>query len=261
MMILSGAKKNQKKMSEPTINEKSHFKISLPMAIQAIGLVLVLVYGYRDLESRIRLLEVESEFNTNSIKEMVALQEKPIPSDIEQNQRLDYLEAEVVGNGDDLEYLKIAGKLLKDSGIKTKIIRQYLPIMNKLVNSYLTAMDSYFNFELDENFNEIIKSRYRDIFSYASFSEGEKMRIDLALLFTWRSIAKMKNSANTNLLILDEVFDSSLDSTGTEEFLKLLHTLGSNTNVYIISHKGESLYEKFEHVIRFEKVKNFSKVV
>ena len=162
---------------------------------------------------------------------------------------------------DDLEYLKIAGKLLKDSGIKTKIIRQYLPIMNKLVNSYLTAMDSYFNFEVDENFNEIIKSRYRDIFSYASFSEGEKMRIDLALLFTWRSIAKMKNSANTNLLILDEVFDSSLDSTGTEEFLKLLHTLGSNTNVYIISHKGESLYEKFEHVIRFEKVKNFSKVV
>ena len=174
---------------------------------------------------------------------------------------LDEFNEEKRSLSDDLEYLKIAGKLLKDSGIKTKIIRQYLPIMNKLVNSYLTAMDSYFNFELDENFNEIIKSRYRDIFSYASFSEGEKMRIDLALLFTWRSIAKMKNSANTNLLILDEVFDSSLDSTGTEEFLKLLHTLGSNTNVYIISHKGESLYEKFEHVIRFEKVKNFSKVV
>ena len=174
---------------------------------------------------------------------------------------LDEFNEEKRSLSDDLEYLKIAGKLLKDSGIKTKIIRQYLPIMNKLVNSYLTAMDSYFNFELDENFNEIIKSRYRDIFSYASFSEGEKMRIDLALLFTWRSIAKMKNSANTNLLILDEVFDSSLDSTGTEEFLKLLHTLGSYTNVYIISHKGESLYEKFEHVIRFEKVKNFSKVV
>ena len=174
---------------------------------------------------------------------------------------LDEFNEEKRSLSDDLEYLKIAGKLLKDSGIKTKIIRQYLPIMNKLVNSYLTAMDSYFNFELDENFNEIIKSRYRDIFSYASFSEGEKMRIDLALLFTWRSIAKMKNSANTNLLILDEVFGSSLDSTGTEEFLKLLHTLGSNTNVYIISHKGESLYEKFEHVIRFEKVKNFSKVV
>ena len=174
---------------------------------------------------------------------------------------LDEFNEEKRSLSDDLEYLKIAGKLLKDSGIKTKIIRQYLPIMNKLVNSYLTAMDSYFNFELDENFNEIIKSRYRDIFSYASFSEGEKMRIDLALLFTWRSIAKMKNIANTNLLILDEVFDSSLDSTGTEEFLKLLHTLGSNTNVYIISHKGESLYEKFEHVIRFEKVKNFSKVV
>jgi len=162
---------------------------------------------------------------------------------------------------EDLGYLKIAGKLLKDSGIKTKIIRQYLPIMNKLINNYLTAMDSYFKFELDENFTETIKSRYRDVFSYSSFSEGEKMRIDLALLFTWRSIAKMKNSANTNLLILDEVFDSSLDSTGTEEFLKLLHTLGSNTNVYIISHKGESLYEKFEQVIKFEKIKNFSKVV
>ena len=161
----------------------------------------------------------------------------------------------------DLEYLNVASKLLKDSGIKTKIIRQYLPIMNKLINNYLSSMDSYFKFELDENFTETIKSRYRDVFSYASFSEGEKMRIDLALLFTWRSIAKMKNSANTNLLILDEVFDSSLDSTGTEEFLKLLHTLGMNTNVYIISHKGETLYEKFENVIKFEKVKNFSRMV
>ena len=180
---------------------------------------------------------------------------------IKLKQELSGLETEKEDFSDDLKYLKIAGKLLKDSGIKTKIIRQYLPIMNKLINNHLSAMDSYFNFELDENFNEIIKSRYRDVFSYSSFSEGEKMRIDLALLFTWRAIAKMKNSANTNLLILDEVFDSSLDSTGTEEFLKLLHTLGSNTNVYIISHKGDALYEKFEHVIKFEKIKNFSKVV
>ena len=198
------------------------------------------------------------------IEHLIKVKEKSSGDDerlIKLKQELSGLETEKEDFSDDLKYLKIAGKLLKDSGIKTKIIRQYLPIMNKLINNHLSAMDSYFNFELDENFNEIIKSRYRDVFSYSSFSEGEKMRIDLALLFTWRAIAKMKNSANTNLLILDEVFDSSLDSTGTEEFLKLLHTLGSNTNVYIISHKGDALYEKFEHVIRFEKVKNFSKVV
>jgi ABC-type multidrug transport system ATPase subunit len=122
-------------------------------------------------------------------------------------------------------------------------------------------MDSYFNFELDENFNETIKSRYRDEFSYASFSEGEKMRIDLALLFTWRSIARLKNSANTNLLILDEVFDSSLDTAGTDEFLVLLNSIGSSTNVFVISHKGDSLFEKFDTIIKFEKMKNFSKVV
>ena len=159
------------------------------------------------------------------------------------------------------EYQKIAFNLLKDSGIKTLIIKQYLPIMNTLINQYLTAMDSYFNFELDESFNETIKSRYRDEFSYDSFSEGEKMRIDLALLFTWRAVAKLKNSANTNLLILDEVFDSSLDTTGTDEFLQLIHGMDSGTNVFIISHKGDSLFEKFDNIIRFEKVKNFSKVV
>ena len=200
----------------------------------------------------------------DEIEHLIKVKEKSSGDDerlIKLKRELTGLETEKKDFSDDLKYLKIAGKLLKDSGIKTKIIRQYLPIMNKLINNHLSAMDSYFNFELDENFNEIIKSRYRDVFSYSSFSEGEKMRIDLALLFTWRAIAKMKNSANTNLLILDEVFDSSLDSTGTEEFLKLLHTLGSNTNVYIISHKGDALYEKFEHVIKFEKIKNFSKVV
>ena len=200
----------------------------------------------------------------DEIEHLLKVKEKSSGDDerlIKLKRELTGLETEKKDFSDDLKYLKIAGKLLKDSGIKTKIIRQYLPIMNKLINNHLSAMDSYFNFELDENFNEIIKSRYRDVFSYSSFSEGEKMRIDLALLFTWRAIAKMKNSTNTNLLILDEVFDSSLDSTGTEEFLKLLHTLGSNTNVYIISHKGDALYEKFEHVIKFEKIKNFSKVV
>ena len=161
----------------------------------------------------------------------------------------------------DRDYLSLASNLLKDTGIKTRIIKQYLPVMNKLINGYLNAMDSYFKFTLDENFNELIQSRFRDEFSYENFSEGEKMRIDLSLLFTWTSIAKMKNSANTNLLVLDEVFDSSLDSTGTEEFLKLIQTVGQDTNVFVISHKGDALYEKFENNITFAKVGNFSKVV
>jgi DNA repair exonuclease SbcCD ATPase subunit len=160
----------------------------------------------------------------------------------------------------DAEVLKIAVEMLKDGGIKKKIIRQYVPIINKLVNKYLAALDFFVNFELDEEFNEVIKSRYRDEFSYASFSEGEKMRIDLALLFTWRAVAKLKNSTNTNLLILDEVFDASLDTTGCDEFLKLLQEIGGETNVFVISHKGDVLTDKFRSQIRFEKVKNFSRM-
>ena len=156
---------------------------------------------------------------------------------------------------------EIANALLKDSGIKTRIIKQYLPIMNKLINKYLASMDFFVSFNLDENFNEKIKSRHRDEFTYDSFSEGEKMRIDLALLFTWRTIAKMKNSVNTNLLILDEVFDSSLDSNGTEEFLKILNALTKKQNTFIISHKGDILYDKFKSVIKFEKHKNFSRII
>ena len=154
-----------------------------------------------------------------------------------------------------------AGVLLKDGGIKTIIIKKYLPIMNKLINKYLASMDFYVSFNLDENFNETIKSRFRDEFTYASFSEGEKMRIDLALLFTWRAIAKLKNSMSTNLLILDEVFDSSLDEDGTSDFLKILHSLGNESNVFVISHKGEVLYDKFKNMIKFEKHKNFSRIV
>lgn len=157
-------------------------------------------------------------------------------------------------------YHEFASTLLKDTGIKTKIIKQYLPIMNKLINKYLTAMDFFVNFNIDENFNETIKSRHRDEFSYANFSEGEKMRIDLALLFTWRQIAKLKNSTNTNLLILDEVFDSSLDTVGTEEFLKLIHEMGSDTNIFVISHKGDQLFDKFRSVLKFEKKGNFSRI-
>jgi DNA repair exonuclease SbcCD ATPase subunit len=158
------------------------------------------------------------------------------------------------------QYYEFAGSLLKDTGIKTKIIRQYLPIMNKLINKYLTAMDFFVNFNINESFEETIKSRHRDEFSYANFSEGEKMRIDLALLFTWRQIAKLKNSTNTNLLILDEVFDSSLDGVGTEEFLKLIHEMGTDTNVFVISHKGDQLFDKFRSIIKFEKVNNFSRI-
>jgi DNA repair exonuclease SbcCD ATPase subunit len=157
-------------------------------------------------------------------------------------------------------YDEASRSMLQDTGIKTKIIKQYLPVMNKLINTYLTSMEFYVNFTLDENFEETIKSRYRDDFSYSSFSEGEKMRIDLALLFTWRAVAKMKNSTNTNLLILDEIFDSSLDGTGTDEFLKILNTLGDE-NVFVISHKQDQLVDKFRNTIKFEKIKNFSHAV
>ena len=148
--------------------------------------------------------------------------------------------------------------MLRDTGIKSTIIKKYLPIMNQLINRYLKELDFYVSFELDENFLETIKSRFRDEFSYASFSEGEKMRIDLALLFTWRTIAKMKNSANTNLLILDEIFDSSLDVSGTDDFLKILHTVSDKTNVFVISHKTESLQDKFASTLSVEKKQNFS---
>ena len=156
---------------------------------------------------------------------------------------------------------ELAGTLLKDGGIKSRIIKQYLPIINKYINLHLGKLDFYVSFELDEGFNETIRSRYRDEFTYASFSEGEKMRIDLALLFTWRAIAKLKNSVNTNLLILDEVFDSSLDATGTDEFLKILYDLTGDVNVFVISHKGDVLYDRFKSTIKFDKHKNFSRMV
>jgi DNA repair exonuclease SbcCD ATPase subunit len=157
-------------------------------------------------------------------------------------------------------YYDIATTLLRDQGVKERIIRQYVPIMNKLINKYLAQLEFYVGFELNESFEETIKSRFRDVFKYDNFSQGEKMRIDLSLLFTWRAVARMKNSVNTNLLILDEVFDSSLDTNGTDDFLKLLNTLTEKTNAFIISHKGDALYDKFNDVIRFEKHKNFSRV-
>lgn len=161
---------------------------------------------------------------------------------------------------EDLQYTQVMLEMLKDTGIKTKIIKQYLPVMNKLVNAYLQVLDFFVHFNLDENFDESIRSRHRDSFTYDSFSEGEKQRIDLALLFTWRQIAKMKNSVSTNLLVLDETFDSSLDQDGIENLMKILYTLGDDTNVFVISHKGDLLEGKFENKIEFVKHKNFSKV-
>ena len=161
---------------------------------------------------------------------------------------------------EDRHYLSIASTLLKDSGIKAKIIKHYLPIMNKLINKYLADMDFFCQFNLDENFNETIKSRHRDEFTYHSFSEGERLRIDLSLLLAWREIARLKNSVNCNLLILDEVFDSSLDAVGTEEFLKLLTSFGSRANIFVISHKSDTMTDKFQNHIVFEKKNNFSRI-
>ena len=158
------------------------------------------------------------------------------------------------------DYSKAMMEMLKDTGIKTKIIRQYLPVMNKYINNYLQTLDFFVHFELDEAFNETIRSRHRDSFSYDSFSEGEKQRIDLALLFTWRQIARMKNSVATNLLVLDETFDSSLDNDGIENLFKIIYSLGESANVFVISHKGEILDNRFKHKIEFYKDKNFSKI-
>jgi DNA repair exonuclease SbcCD ATPase subunit len=157
-------------------------------------------------------------------------------------------------------YNEAIGELLKDTGIKTKIIRQYLPVMNKLINNYLQVLDFFVLFTLDENFTETIRSRHRDDFSYSSFSEGEKQRIDLSLLFAWRQIAKMKNSSNTNLLILDEVFDASLDADGVDNLLKIMNTLDEDTRIFVISHKQDLLEGKFDQKIEFQKVKNFTRI-
>lgn len=159
------------------------------------------------------------------------------------------------------EMHKVVATILKDNGIKARIIKQYIPVINKLINKYLAAMDFFVQFELDENFNESIKSRFRDEFSYSSFSEGEKTRIDLALLFAWRAIAKLRNSASTNLLILDEIFDGSLDSTGSEDFLSILYSVTGEANIFVISHKTDQMKDKFEKIVEFEKKNNFSRIV
>jgi DNA repair exonuclease SbcCD ATPase subunit len=173
---------------------------------------------------------------------------------------LDKLHSKKESLTDRQHYFDLATTLLRDQGVRQRIIKQYVPVMNKMINKYLANLEFYVGFELNESFEETIKSRFRDVFKYDNFSQGEKMRIDLALLFTWRAVARIKNSVNTNILILDEVFDSSLDSQGTDDFLKLLNSLNEKTNAFIISHKGDQLYDKFEEVVRFEKHKNFSRI-
>ena len=175
-------------------------------------------------------------------------------------ERITELEKDKLDQKNEMVYIDTARHLMQDTGIKTKIIKQYLPIMNQLINKNLADMDFFVNFSLDEEFNETIKSRHRDEFNYHSFSEGEKLRIDLAILFTWREIAKLKNSTNTNLLILDEIFDSSLDSSGTDEFMRILYTTMAKENVFVISHKGDTLIDKFPRVMKFEKHKNFTRM-
>ena len=230
-----------------------------------------------EVQKKIQALQIKIATNNTSItetnkyitklqKQIEELKQSKVVSEKEQQElkelkdSLSILQEELKELIQEKTYYEVASGLLKDTGIKTKIIKQYLPIINKLVNKYLASLDFFVNFNLDESFKETIKSRHRDEFTYNNFSEGEKQRIDMALMLTWRAVAKLKNSSNTNLLILDEVFDSSLDTTGTEELMKILHML-DGVNLFVISHKGDILQDKFSNVIKFEKVKNFSRIL
>jgi len=178
---------------------------------------------------------------------------------LELKKQLEETKIELNNISEEKKYIDVIREILSDKGAKAKIIKKYLPIMNTLINQYLQSMDFFVNFHLDEEFNETVKSRHRDVFDYNSFSEGERMRIDLALVFTWRSIAKMKNSANTNLMVLDEIFDSSLDGQGTDDFFKIVRKM-EKENIFIISHKGDILFDKFTNIIKFEKEHNFTRL-
>lgn len=213
----------------------------------------------RDIEAfKTEIKRIESSLKKTSFTDEIHTQSEHLKT---YKSNLFLLDEEKQQFSDDLMYHELASDLLKDGGVKAKIIKYYLPHMNKFINKFLTSMDFFVQFHLDEEFNEHIKSRHRDEFSYMNFSEGEKMRIDLALLLSWREVAKMKNSVHCNLLILDEVFDSSLDSVGMDELMKLLKSVSQNCNVYVISHKSDQLMDKFTNVITFEKKNNFSKMI
>ena len=217
---------------------------------------------YNTLDREIVRIEFE---NLQILDEITKLNDRPNIQDQEKElkvlqEQYEQTQSDCASVSQRLDEFQVVSSLLKDSGIKSQIIKKYIPIFNKLINKYLQSMDFFVNFTLDEEFNEVIKSRFRDEFSYASFSEGEKQKIDLALLFTWREVARMKNSVSTNLLILDEVFDSSLDASATGELLAILRSLGNGTNLFVISHKGDILVDKFLRTLRFEKVNDFSKM-
>ena len=195
------------------------------------------------LEDEIEKLRVEDVSGLNIKEEIAKLKQELVVTKEQRDQVID-----------DKKYVDVLRQIVDDSGARAQIIKKYLPVMNTLINQYLQSMDFFVSFHLDEEFKETVKSRHMDTFNYNNFSEGEKMRIDLALLFTWRSIAKMKNSVNTNLLILDEIFDSSLDGQGTDDFFKIIKTL-TKENIYIISHKGDIMFDKFTNIIKFEKYK------
>jgi len=208
-------------------------------------------------KEEMRLLKENTKIMTDVGSESTNL-EKERQDLIQMQQLLDKKQDSCSNINKQTDHIKTVANLLKDGGIKTKIISKFIPIINQRINKYLQSMDFYVNFTLDDNFNEKILSRFRDDFSYASFSEGEKQKIDLALLFTWREVARLKNSVSTNLLLLDEVFDSSLDQSATDELMRILKGLGEKTNLFVISHKGDVLFDKFERIVEFSKDGDFS---
>ena len=241
------------KSIEQEEKRESKFMELSEQIVEVNSIINQLNYEITSLGQQIRNVEKEIE-DLNSPTSSKKAEFEKLSSMVDEKKKVKEV---FVSSKKDKDTLSVASQLLKDNGIKSRIIKRYLPVMNKIITDYLRRMDFYVNFTLDENFEETIKSRYRDVFSYESFSEGEKARIDLALLLTWRSIAKLKNSVDTNLLILDEIFDGSLDQNGTSELGWILRNFDENTNVFVISHK-ESLEGKFDRTVTFEKVKNFS---
>jgi len=245
--LIAEMSKTNEKIKEYKVVEKKLNELDISVAKINTSISEINRHSNR-LDNEIAKLE-NDDTNTNVVqKELEKIQEDLKDVNVEKQKAVE-----------EKKYIDIAREILNDTGVKANIIKKYLPIMNNLINKYLQSMDFFVNFHLDEEFNETIKSRFRDTFNYNSFSEGEKLRIDLALLFTWRTIAKMKNSTNTNLLILDEIFDSSLDGQGTDDFFKILKTL-TNENTFIISHKGDILFDRFTNIIKFEKYKNFTRL-
>ena len=250
--VKAGAKKTSKEITDITDQYDT--------TIESLESIRKQVNSMKDLGTNIA--QHNQQYNTLQQKQVQEVDvTKPNADLLTMQNDADDLREDLDKASDELLYNDIAGEMLKDTGIRTKIIREYLPAMNTLINKYLQVLEFFVAFNLDENFQESIKSRHRDDFVYANFSEGEKMRIDLSLLFAWRQIAKMKNSTNTNLLILDETFDSSLDEEGVDNLMKILFTLDKGTNTFIISHKPDILESKLKAKIEFKKINNFSALV